>query len=85
MKIDDTTGNVILEVANKLKIDKDKVLAIINAHSKGLKMVIEDHVPFMIKVDFFGKLIYNNAHKAKLDEINKLQVPIKVNIDFSKI
>lgn len=85
MKVDDTIGDVILEVARKLNIDKDKVLAIMTAHTKGITKVIEEHVPFAIKVDYFGSIIYNNAHKAKLDEIRALKTPIKVEIDLTTL
>lgn len=86
MKIDETVGNVILDIASKLNIDKDKIVTILNAHNKGIKLVIEKHVPFMIKVDFFGKIIYNNAHKAKMDEIRALNTPIKIDgLDFNNL
>jgi len=67
MKVDQTIADVILNVSKKLEVDKSKVFDIVDNYYKGVQMVIEEQPPSVIKLDFFGKIIFNNKRKQIMD------------------
>jgi hypothetical protein len=71
MKVDATITDVVLTTATKTNLKSDQVLTILNKYYAGITHIIENEPPSVIKIDFFGKLIYNNAWKAKVDSIKK--------------
>ncbi len=71
MKVDSTIADVVLITATKTKVSNDRVLDVLNKYYAGITHIIENEAPSVIKIDFFGKLIFNNAWKAKVDSIIK--------------
>lgn len=73
MKVDNTIGNIILEVSEEQKIDKEKVLVIVNGLWKTVRYIIIQ-TPASIKIDYFGKFIYSSAWKRKKEQIREEQL-----------
>lgn len=67
MKVDQTIADVILNVSKKLDVDKSKVFDIVDNYYKGVKIAIEEQPPSIIKLDFLGKIIFNNKRKQIMD------------------
>ncbi len=71
MKVDSTIAEVILHTATKTNTNKDQVLDILDKYYAGVTHIIENTDSSVIKIDFFGKLIFSNAWKRKVDSIKQ--------------
>jgi hypothetical protein len=68
MKVDSTIADVILSTSKTTGVDKEKVLDMIDKYYEGIQEVVQNTTPAVIKIDYFGKLIYNHAWRAKAIE-----------------
>jgi len=65
MKVDSVVTDVITKVAKNNSVQSVVVLDMLNAYYKGVRGLIEEEQSNVIKIDFFGKLIHNEAWKEK--------------------
>lgn len=71
MKVDSVITDVIISTATKTNVERDQVLTILDKYYAGVSHIIKNETPGVIKIDFFGKLIYSHAWKEKLSSMKK--------------
>lgn len=71
MKVDATIADVVLTTATKTKTNSQQVLDVLDKYYAGVTHIIENEVPGVIKIDFFGKLIFSHSWKEKLNKIKQ--------------
>lgn len=69
MIIDETTSEIILDIAKDRDMSVAKVTNIVTAGFSTVRHIIENEVTGVIKLDFFGKFMYSHSYKKKKEEI----------------
>jgi nucleoid DNA-binding protein len=71
MKVDATISSIISDVAERNNVKSEKILTILDIYYKTVRDQIEKDESNVIKIDFFGKLIHNQAWKDKVQLAKK--------------
>lgn len=79
MIFDDTTSGIVVDIARKNEITLAQTSKIIQGYFLAVNYTMAHKPVGVIKLDYFGKFIYSNAWKKKMDEIGK-QIREKENV-----
>jgi len=91
MKLDSVITDILLIIGNKHQVRMDKVRRIMESYHKGIKSVIDEkEEPIAIKMDFFGKIVYDDRaaktiRAVKKEKIEKKEKRIKDEITLDEL
>ena len=72
MKLDSVITDILLIIGNKRQVRMDKVKRIMESYHKGIKSIIDEkEEPISIKMDFFGKIIYDDRAAKTIRKVKK--------------
>lgn len=70
MKLDTTTTNIIIDIANENKIPTGKITKMLNAYFGAVNDSMQNQRAKIIKLDFFGKYIYSTKNRDRFIKNN---------------
>lgn len=65
MKLDTTTTNIIIEIANENKIPSSKIVKMLTSYYGAINESMQGQRARIIKLDFFGKYIYSTKNRDR--------------------
>ena len=84
MKLDSVIIDILLKIGNKHQVRMDKVKRIMESYHKSIKSIIDEKEdPVAIKMDFFGKIVYDAKAATTIREVKKQKKEKKINDEIT--